>query len=1387
MKSNHQTLARFYAGTSTITPPTSNKKWFSKYFKHLALFAVMLTAGVQEALADPNFSGSGTSDSPYIIANKADLLEFGKMYSENSATWDSYRDKCFRLDADIELENSDNYIPAGSNGTNNPMAFTGTFDGYNKTITGIHVDGTIISVGFISKLSENGTIKDLTIANSSFKSTNSNSCVGAIAGIIEGKAQIINCKVIDCTINGKKNVGGIVGYSSGSDISNIKIQYCRVEGITNIIHPDNALYGAIIGKKTYGTGSWISNYYEWTVTKNGNQVPYDGTGWACEGSKLNNGKADIEPVDSWAALKRAMSVGVTGSGVITLSDNCTDEIKDDNSYLHVPSGKTVVLDLNGFTINRNLPTGTSVTESSVILNNGTLTIKDTSTGTPGSITGGVYCGIKNTGSGANLTIKGGSITGNGGRGIYHASSAHLTIDGGSITGNGNRGIESRASLTINGGSITGNAGGITIYGGSATINDGIINDNHSGSSWDGGGIWISSGSLTIKGGSITGNSAGNGGGIYVNQGCTLTIDGGSISGNSAASYGGGIYIYYESYNQHGTLKIGGDCTIYGNLKGENQNNVYLPNTNSIIQVTGNLDAASIGITAVGTIPRVITSNSSGKTIAASNFSSDNASYGISISGGNAYLKNVVPSISMAGWTYGDDASSPTLEGYTDSYETYVSFTYKAEGASDFSGDKPIVAGTHTVKATVTESENYIAGEATTTYTVSKATLTISGTPTATAVYGTQVKDIPVSATALLGQTEVAGTWAFPSGNTTVPSVSSTTEYTATFTPTTGTGNYNALTTDITPTITQKAVTVSGITASNKTYDGNTTATLDYTGVVISGKIGGDDLSVTATGQFDNANVGASKTVTINSFVLSGSSSGNYYVATSAFSTTASITTKALTISADNKDITYGDEPPTYTVSYDGFVDGENSNNLTDPVSCACVYAQFDNATTYTITPSGATSTNYAIAYTPGTLTVEKKEVGLNWSTPTTFTYDGDEHAPTATATGIVNSDVIVVTVTGGQTNASASNYTATASALTGEKAGNYKLPAANTQAFIINRRAITVTPNDGQSKTYGDSDPTLTYTVSNIVSGESLSGTLARDAGENVSAVPYAITQGEVTNANNGNYNITFTSGKNFTILPKTVGISWGPTILTYDGSAQAPTATATGLKEGDACNVTVTGQQTAVGIYNDAPATASELSNANYQLPATGLTTGFEIVNPLSISFAANQTWATWYGNYNYEVPASMTAYKVSSVSGSTVTVDAITYVPANTGVLIKRETTGATDVNSSVYNGVTSDITSLLRSGSPIAYTDYILYNDGFVLSSVSTIGEHRCYLPASGAAGTRSLTIDIGDGTTDIAPKAVEEMDDGEWYDLQGRRIEKPQKKGLYIRDGKKVVVK
>ena len=93
-------------------------------------------------------------------------------------------------------------------------------------------------------------------------------------------------------------------------------------------------------------------------------------------------------------------------------------------------------------------------------------------------------------------------------------------------------------------------------------------------------------------------------------------------------------------------------------------------------------------------------------------------------------------------------------------------------------------------------------------------------------------------------------------------------------------------------ITAKALTVSGITASNKTYDATTSATLGTGTVSYGGLVSGDTLTGTYSGVFDNANVGTGKTVTITSSY--GGTDVNNYTITDQASTTADVAAKSLT-------------------------------------------------------------------------------------------------------------------------------------------------------------------------------------------------------------------------------------------------------------------------------------------------------------------------------------------------------------------------------------------------------------------------------------------------------------------------------------------------------------
>ena len=159
------------------------------------------------------------------------------------------------------------------------------------------------------------------------------------------------------------------------------------------------------------------------------------------------------------------------------------------------------------------------------------------------------------------------------------------------------------------------------------------------------------------------------------------------------------------------------------------------------------------------------------------------------------------------------------------------------------------------------------------------------------------------------------------------------------------------------TVAQKEVTISGITAANKEYDGSTTATPTGT-AVINGKVGSDDVTVTAgTATFADKNVGTGKTVTFTGYSLSGADAGNYNLKAQSASVTANITAKVvkLTGGINATDRSYVKDNKTVgltkgTLTFDGLVSGETLDvNIptTGTISDAKVGA-------YNVTYSGVT-------------------------------------------------------------------------------------------------------------------------------------------------------------------------------------------------------------------------------------------------------------------------------------------------------------------------------------------------------------------------------------------------------------------------------------------------
>ena len=120
------------------------------------------------------------------------------------------------------------------------------------------------------------------------------------------------------------------------------------------------------------------------------------------------------------------------------------------------------------------------------------------------------------------------------------------------------------------------------------------------------------------------------------------------------------------------------------------------------------------------------------------------------------------------------------------------------------------------------------------------------------------------------------------------------------------GNYTlSQPSGLTANITAKNLTISGAAANSKQYDGNNSATVNFTGASLVGVIAFDVVSINSSGYsatFNNKNVGTAKAVTVTGVALSGADAGNYTVSQPS-GLTADITAKNLTISgaiANNK-------------------------------------------------------------------------------------------------------------------------------------------------------------------------------------------------------------------------------------------------------------------------------------------------------------------------------------------------------------------------------------------------------------------------------------------------------------------------------------------------------
>ena len=111
------------------------------------------------------------------------------------------------------------------------------------------------------------------------------------------------------------------------------------------------------------------------------------------------------------------------------------------------------------------------------------------------------------------------------------------------------------------------------------------------------------------------------------------------------------------------------------------------------------------------------------------------------------------------------------------------------------------------------------------------------------------------------------------------------------------------------------LTVAGVVAENRVFDGNATAVLSFAGAALVGVAGGDTVTLvtsSAGGVFPDASAGAGKTVAISGLTLAGANASHYTLTQP--TATASITQAAVTLAISNLNQTYDGRPKTVSVA-----------------------------------------------------------------------------------------------------------------------------------------------------------------------------------------------------------------------------------------------------------------------------------------------------------------------------------------------------------------------------------------------------------------------------------------------------------------------------------------
>ena len=471
----------------------------------------------------------------------------------------------------------------------------------------------------------------------------------------------------------------------------------------------------------------------------------------------------------------------------------------------------------------------------------------------------------------------------------------------------------------------------------------------------------------------------------------------------------------------------------------------------------------------------------------------------------------------------------------------------------------------------------------------------------------------------------------------------------------------------------------------------------------------------------------------------------------------------------------------------------------------------DGETYATTLPTGTNANEYTVYYkvigdanhndvaaANFKVTIDKAALTAVVLTETNFVYNQQEQTAEVSS---VTAGTLVVTQDSyeisGNKATNVGNYTATVTGkgnFKGTATAQYSILAENANTFDITlgtteytfdgtAKTPTVTVKDGETTLTENTDYTLAYS-NNIAAGTA-----------------------NVTATGIGNY--TGTQTAQFTIKKADITNVTAPIAITglvYTGEdqmlAEPGSATDGEMKyslDNSQWNSTVpTGNE--IGEYtvyykvigdanhNDVAAQSFKVDIAGYELTiaAGEYATYYRDDTALTLSIASAEKAQMYTVTNVDENTADVTELEVADKGTPLLVMN--TTDEELTVYLVPTEATADEVTVAKEFKG-TADAQEMPASSESCDY--YAMTGKAFVwVRDAGTIGANKCWLEISNQpAASRANTRSIGGGSDTTGINSVEsgQLTDDSYYDLQGRKVAKPNRKGIYIKNGRKVVLK